>query len=142
MREKINPVCQRREIPHGAYARVRQESWILDWRLSIIEVEPLLPAKVQLELGASQDCVFRNDRAQVCRYVVGVCADQGERTNERIREALHGALSGVQRTRDRHLSADIFITHAVLGFALSNARMFEKLAVLSNVADSASDGVG
>jgi hypothetical protein len=61
---------------------------------------------------------------------------------ETLRRELNRRHQEFQRAQDPRLSSDIFIAYAVLAFALSNTSMFEKLAILSNVADSASDGVG
>jgi transcriptional regulator with XRE-family HTH domain len=61
-------------FPASAYLLVRQVVWVLDGRLTILEGSGRhdLAAGDRLEFGTASDIVFRNERAQACRYLVAL----------------------------------------------------------------------
>jgi hypothetical protein len=66
------PPRQQVAFPASAYALVWQVIWMLKGRLTVVEGKHrhALTAGDRLELGAPSDCVFRNDSAQSCSYLV------------------------------------------------------------------------
>jgi len=61
-------------FPAAAYAPIRQLIWVLSGRLDFVEgdtVHRMNPGD-SLELGAPDDCLFRNRGRSACRYVVAL----------------------------------------------------------------------
>jgi transcriptional regulator with XRE-family HTH domain len=61
-------------FPAASYAFMRQVVWVLDGRLVFEEgeIRHVLKAGDRLQLGPPRDCVFLNEGARPCRYLVAV----------------------------------------------------------------------
>lgn len=72
--EVMLPAKSAAAMPAASYALIRQVVWVIEGRLTIVEgaASSTLDTGDRLEFGPPSDCVFRNDDAAPCRYLVAV----------------------------------------------------------------------